>query len=303
MTPRLTIGITTRNRPGALDACLRSLAAVASLAPEILVYDDGSEPSAETAMGGRHPGVRFLRGTLGCAGGRNVIAREASHEFVLQLDDDTLLFDAAAVTEALAAIAADPAIGAIAFAQANRDGTRWAASMQPSPVMFPAVVNTFIGFAHLVRRSTFLELGGFRDLFEYFGEEKEFCLRLIDAGRCTVYLPHALIAHVTDPGTRDARRYLRLVSRNDCLISLYDDPFARMLWMVPARLALYFRMRRGWKIHDPGGAWWVVRELARHFPRVWRDRRPVRRATLDRWRTLRARPEPYGSVGDRRASA
>jgi GT2 family glycosyltransferase len=165
--------------------------------------------------------------------------------------------------------------------------------MQPAPAGEPVVVNNFIGFAHLVRRSAFLDLGGYREIFGYHGEEKELSLRLLDAGRSIVYLPDARIAHVSDPASRNVRAYLRLVSRNDCLNSLYNDPAERMIWMVPARLVLYFRMRRGWKIHDPGGAWWVVREIVRCLPRVWRDRRPVARATLKRWRALRAHPERY----------
>jgi GT2 family glycosyltransferase len=292
MTPRLSIGIQTRNRPDALRACLDSLGRVAHLEPEILVFDDGSEPPASAATGAASR-VRVLRGTGAAAAGRNRIVREATGEFVLLLDDDTMVLTADAVTAALNAIAADPAVAVIAFAQANADGTPWPPAMQPSPASEPAVVNNFIGFAHLVRRSAFLELGGYRDIFEYHGEEKELCLRLIDAGYSIVYLPQARIAHVTDPRSRNASKYLRLVSRNDCLNSLYNDPPERVIWMVPARLALYFRMRRGWKIHDPGGAWWVVREVVRCFPRVWRDRRPVSRATLRRWRTLRAHPERY----------
>jgi hypothetical protein len=42
-------------------------------------------------------------------------------------------------------------------------------------------VASFIGFAHLVRRDVFLALGGYREDFVYLGEEKEFCLRLLDA--------------------------------------------------------------------------------------------------------------------------
>jgi GT2 family glycosyltransferase len=165
--------------------------------------------------------------------------------------------------------------------------------MQPSPGDDPCVVPSFIGFAHLLRRDLFLRLGGYREAFVFYGEEKEFCLRLIDAGHATVYLPDALVSHLPDAATRSRTRYLRFVSRNDCLNALYNDPFARMLWMVPARFALYFRMRRGWKIDDPGGAWWIAREIVRLLPRVWRERRPVSRATLDRWRSLRAHPEPY----------
>jgi len=293
MTSRLTVGVTTRNRPDALAACLRSLETIAPLSPQILVYDDGSEPPVEGRARAAQSSVRVLRGTAGTAAGRNWIVREAAHEFVLLLDDDTLVLDAAPVIEALATIARDPAIGAIAFAQANPDGSPWPVAMQPSPAAEPSLVNAFIGFAHIVRRSLFLELGGYREIFRYQGEEKELCLRLIAAGKLVVYLPQSRIAHVTDPGARDLRRYLRLVSRNDCLNSIYNDPLLRMLWMVPARMALYWRMRRGWRIHDPGGGWWLVREVARSVPVVWKDRRPVSRATLTAWRALRGGTRRY----------
>jgi GT2 family glycosyltransferase len=155
-------------------------------------------------------------------------------------------------------------------------------------------VRSFIGFAHLLRRDTFLQLSGYRESFVFYGEEKEYCLRLLEAGYQTVYLPDALVAHVTEGTTRDARRYLRFVSRNDCLNTLYNDPLARLLWMLPARFALYFRMRRGWKTADPGGGVWLFRELARQFPGAWQARRPVSRATLRRWRALGSSVVPYG---------
>ena len=93
--------------------------------------------------------------------------------------------------------------------------------------------------------------------------------------------------------TRDRRRYLRCVARNDCLNTLYNDPLPRLLWMLPARFGLYFRMRRAWKIDDPWGGAWLARDLLARLPRVWRDRRPVSRATLARWRDLRNRQTAY----------
>jgi GT2 family glycosyltransferase len=151
----------------------------------------------------------------------------------------------------------------------------------------------------MVRRDPFLGIGGFRANFEYYGEEKELCLRLLDRGYTTLYLPAAPIAHVTDPRSRNLRKYLRLVSRNDCLNSLYNDPLTRVVWMVPARLYLYFRMRRGWKVHDPGGAWWVVSDLVRHLPETLKLRHPVARATLARWQRLKTAPEPWPAMEPR----
>ena len=48
---RLTIGITTRNRPEALQRCLRSLTVVAHLSPEVFVFDDASSPSVGDQIG------------------------------------------------------------------------------------------------------------------------------------------------------------------------------------------------------------------------------------------------------------
>jgi len=209
------------------------------------------------------------------------------------LDDDTRLLSLESVESAIRVMRSDARAGAVAFAQAESDGRPWPERMQPSPVRAPSVVSSFIGFAHLVRRAVFLELSGYRESFEFYGEEKDFCLRLIDAGYQTIYLPQALVAHVVDGASRDRRRYLRCVSRNDCLNTLYNDPLWRLVWMLPARFALYFRMRRTWKIDDPWGGAWLARDLVSRIPRVWKERRPVSRATLARWRALRSRPAAY----------
>src|SRR4029079_14358658 len=142
--------------------------------------------------------------------------------------------------------------------------------------------SVFIGFAHLGRGAVFLELSGYRESFEFYGEEKDFCLRLIDAGYQTIYLPQALVAHVVDGASRDRRRYLRCVSRNDCLNTLYNDPLWRLVWMLPARFALYFRMRRTWKIDDPWGGAWLARDLVSRLPRVWKERRAGSRGSAPR---------------------
>jgi GT2 family glycosyltransferase len=294
MRPALTVGITTRNRPDALAACLASLAMIAHLEPEVLVFDDGSQPQVDAPV---HV-IRDER-SPGYIVGRNRIVREAAGEFVLLMDDDARLIDGAAVDEALAVLRGDPGVGAVALAQAEADGRPWPATMQPSAAQVPSVVPSFIGFAHIIRRDGFLALGGYREAFGCYGEEKEFCLRLLDAGLHTVYLPHALVAHVVDPNSRDRRRYLRFVARNDCLNSLLNDPFTRLVWMLPARYALYFRMRRGWKIRDPWGGVWLLGEIAGRLSEVWRARRPVSRETLKEWRALRSEPRLYRGSGVR----
>jgi GT2 family glycosyltransferase len=293
--PKLTIGITTSNRPESLARAISSLTLLAGLTPEVLVFDDGSVPPVNVAPPGLD--IRVLRDDTspGYIVGRNRMMREALSSYVLLLDDDTRLVSADAVHRALAVMRDDPAVGAVAFAQAEADGTPWPAQMQPASVGTPSVVASYIGFAHLLRRDVFVALGGYREAFVFYGEEKEFCVRLLDAGYKTVFVPDALISHVPDPAGRDRRRYLRSVSRNDCLASLLSDPLLRALYVIPARVALYLRMRRHWGIADPGGLSWLLAEVSRTGFRLLRqgERKPVAWRTIRRWRSLRRRPEPY----------
>jgi GT2 family glycosyltransferase len=295
MAVRLSIGITTRNRPRALSACLASLELLRPLDPEILVFDDGSNPPADVAIATSPLRLQVLRASAspGYIVGRNRLVQAASAPAVLLLDDDTRVISRESVERALAVLERDPSVAAVAFAQAESDGRPWPAAMQPSAVDYACVIPSFIGFAHLVRRATFLSLGGYREDFIYYGEEKDFCLRLLDNGLRTVYLPDALVAHTPDPAGRDRVRYLRFVARNDCLNALYNDPFPRVLWSVPARFLLYFRMRRAWGIPDDWGWLWLAGEVIRPASRIFFRRRPVARRTLQTWRALRLTPEPY----------
>jgi GT2 family glycosyltransferase len=306
----LTVGVTTRNRPESLLRCVRSLSRLGELISQVVVVDDGSEVPAAEALAGLPPGLAGRTTCLRQAGGRGYIAARntivsiASTPYVLLLDDDTLVIEGAPLARALAVMHAHPTTAAIACAQAEADGSPWPAAMQPSQATYPCLVAAFIGFAHIVRRSAFLELGGYRESFHFYGEEKDFCMRLLEAGHQVVYLPDALVAHVPDPSGRDQSRYLRYVIRNDCLCAMYNEPLPMALVSVPLRLRRYAAMRRHGGVRDAGGLTWIVRELTAAIPRVWRDRTPLRWRAVREWRRLRraAPPFPAGAADPREAA-
>ncbi|HEX2343243.1 MAG TPA: glycosyltransferase family 2 protein [Vicinamibacterales bacterium] len=295
----VSVGITTRNRPESLNACVASLALAADLIEEVVIFDDASEPAAAvkipTALTGR---VTILRDASapGYIVGRNRLIQRAVAPFVLLLDDDTQILSRESIAEALDVMRHDTSIAAVGFAQAEADGRPWPAAMQPAAAAYPCFVPSFIGFAHVLRRDISLALGGYRDSLRFYGEEKEFCLRLLDAGYRVAYLPGARVGHLADPVGRDQTLWLRYVIRNDCLSALYNEPLTRVMWLLPARLARYFRMRRAGKIVDRGGVFWILRELAAQLGDVRRHRRPVKRATIRRWRALRASPPRLTNV-------
>jgi hypothetical protein len=238
--------------------------------------------------------VRVLRDerSPGYIVGRNRIVREARREFVLLMDDDTIVLGREAIASAVAVLEGDERAGAVAFAQAERDGRPWPEAMQPAPGVAPAIVAAFIGFAHLLRRDLFLSLGGYRESLVTVGEEKEFCRRLLASGHHVVYLPDARIAHVQDPASRDAIRLTRYTIRNDCLMSLYNDPWPMVACALPVQLWRYRRRVAGISGGDPGGLRWLLGELRRTWPAVRSGRRPSSWQTVRRWRELR-RGRPY----------
>jgi GT2 family glycosyltransferase len=294
--PRLTIGITTRNRPEALARCLESMRLATHLSPEVIVFDDGSSPAASAqiaAMSLAIP-VRVIRddSAPGVIVGRNRLVEAATSDAVFLMDDDAALFDNDAIERALRVLASDDGIAAVAFAQANRLGEPWDERMQPALGREACYVPAFIGFAHLVRRDIFLRFG-YRETFEFYGEEKDLCLRMLDAGLRTVYLPDALVMHEPDPGGRSKQRYLRYVIRNDCLNALYNEPLRRLVWLLPARFALFFRMRRALDVSDPWGWAWIARGIFVRSGSIVRDRRPVSSQTIELWKRMRRETVRY----------
>jgi GT2 family glycosyltransferase len=298
-TERITVGIATRNRRESLLRCLASLVLIDDLIEEVLVVDDTSDvPLGDLALHAPASIAGKMRvitqpGRQGPIVARNNTARLARTECVLLMDDDAYVIDAGAIRRGVELLTRHRDVGAVAFAQAEADGTAWPAAMQPAMATRTCRVPAYIGFAHLLRRSVFLRLGGYLEPLHFYGEEKDYCLRLLNDGYAVVYVPEARVAHVPDQSGRSAARYLRYVIRNDCLSALYNEPLPLPLATVPLRLLRYAAMRRKGGVHDNGGLRWILGELAGAFPSVWRDRRPVTWRTLMRWRRLRASPPPF----------
>jgi GT2 family glycosyltransferase len=293
----LTVGICTRNRRASLLRGLRSLRHAAAVTDRVIVVDDGSdvpvEPGLREELGDdAPPGLTVLRSERSASPtvGRNRIAREARTPWILYLDDDAVLLSAESVRAGIAVLERDPSVGVIAYPQADLAGTLLPAGAQPSAATEPALVRAFIGFAHLVRRDALLAVGGYREVLEYLGEERELSLRLLDGGYRIVYLPAHPVAHLADAAGRDPRRFLHLTVRNDVLGALLNEPLPLALATVPVRLWRYFPMRRGWGGDDRGGFRRILRAVGGALPHVRRERHAVRWQTLREWQRLAASP-------------
>jgi N-acetylglucosaminyl-diphospho-decaprenol L-rhamnosyltransferase len=219
--PELAVVVVTYNALPYLERTLESVAG-----QETVVVDHGSTDGTLDVVRERFPQARLVeQANLGLAAGWNRGVRETSAPYVLVLNSDAWLVDAAA--ERLVAFAEQrERAGFVAPRLRNPDGT-----LQRSVRAFPTswrlateyfflrklaprsrFLNGFYGggFDHdevrqvdfakaaafLLRREAFDDIGPFDEEFFLFSEETDWCYRLHEAGWEVLFYPGAEAVHV-----------------------------------------------------------------------------------------------------------
>jgi len=211
--PGISIIIPTRNRKGQLERCMRSLVDVKypNSCMEVIVVDDAStsevspflQPFREEfeARGIRMQIIRNAE-QQGVAACRNTGARAAQFEVLAYIDSDCVASPSWLVE--LAPVLQDESVGAIggmirAYERESMLGryedvrSSLFMGMQAQqmrlegPLMYLATANL------LVRKALWEEVGGFAPLT--FGEDVDFCRRMLAGGSRIVYVPRGLVYH------------------------------------------------------------------------------------------------------------
>jgi len=234
VTPAATIVITTRNRQELLAKCLRAALQQSALC-RIIVVDDASEDGTTEMLRDEFPTVHHLRSNLpiGPCAQRNRGVGLAETEIVFLIDDDTELVSPATVEQTLNEFN-HPLVSAVAipFVNVLQDQAVHTSAPDREQVY---VGYAFVAAAHAVKRAEFLAVGGYREPLFYMGEESDFCLRLLAAGRVTRWGAADKVHHFQPPGRISwaADYYGR---RNDVLFSWQNVPFPEVLVRLPATL-------------------------------------------------------------------
>ena len=281
-----TIVITTRNRRD--DLCRAIESALGQTVPvNVLVIDDHSSDGTVDAVRQRYPNVHVeSRPTAaGCIVRRNEAARIATSDYIFSIDDDAVFSTPRVVEQTLGDFDADPRIAAVAIPCI--DIVKSDQLRQPLPDRRGVYVTSeYIGTAHAVRRDLFLKLGGYREMLVHQGEERDFCVRLLDAGYF-VRLGTADPIHHFESPMRDLRRRDRLGQRNNVLYAWHNAPAIDL----PVHLlgttfkTLRFGVRYGTPIrtahHVAIGYWDCIRFASTRLPvsrAAWRLNRSLRKA-------------------------
>ena len=218
VAPTLSYCVVNTNGRADLMTCLDAIERThpAGMEQEVLVLDNASTDGSAEAVRARGGDVRLI--ALGRRAGKaendSTLLREAEGRYCLLLNEDSELREGAAAA-LVAALDADPSAAAAGAQLLDSDG-------EPVPCAwrFPGLATALAGalFLHrlltvqsgggetrsvdwaqssalLVRREAAEEVGYLDPAFFVYYDECDFCKRLADAGRRTLYVPGAEAVH------------------------------------------------------------------------------------------------------------
>jgi GT2 family glycosyltransferase len=181
------------------DTLQRNLAVLVELVErtgcELIVVDnasaDGSRQMIEAVLQCR-VGTRFLASgvNLGVAAGRNAGWRLAERDFILNIDDDTLI-SAGAVATMLAAMQGRPEIGVLSPRIVHAASGIAQFSFEESD----PILSNFHGACHMVRRRAIETTGLNDEACRFGGEELDLSIRMRAAGFELGYAADATVLH------------------------------------------------------------------------------------------------------------
>jgi len=283
-TASIVVGIATHNRPDVLRKAIGSALHQSFVPLRVAVIDDASSDETQTLCHD-FKSVSWERWEQGrgYVRARNRMMMSAGEDYYVSLDDDSWFVQGDEIAIAVDFLDRHPNVAAVAFDILSPDRP------QQVPRGARRSVAMFIGCGHILRLSTVKKLGGYTEFPGMYGaEEKDLCLRLIDAGYQIVKFDGVHVWHDKSSLARDIPRQHRSGVCNDLTLTLRRVPLAFLLpalaWKVPSHIA--FALRTG-----------LLRPCLRGFrdfvfaaAAVWRARHPVRLSSMVRFRALTRSP-------------
>ena len=210
------------------------------------MIDDGSTDGTPEFVHDRFPKVTLISSELsqGYVVQRNRGARLARAPFIFSIDDDAVFSTPHVVEQTLAEFSA-PRVAAIAIPYIEPlSGNRL---LQRAPSRDRVwVTDSFIGTAHALRRDLFLQMHGYRETLVHQGEERDYCIRMLDRGWVTRLGSSDPIVHYESP-RRDFKRMDYFGRRNDILFAWHYVP---LRWFPLHLAATSFNgVRSAFRVH------------------------------------------------------
>ncbi len=222
--------IATKDRPERLRKTLMAIAGLGDHAAaggaEVIVVDNNSRERGilprRLSSGIDVREIRLSVNEGAAARNRGVALADSSSEWVVLLDDDSHPDDTSFPSVLAQAPADVAALSADIFLPPPRHGS------QGAPRESGGLPEVFIGCGVAIRRSVFLDLGGYDRTFNYYAEEYDLAARIIAAGHRVRFAPEFTVHHAKDASRRDMNLIVsRLVRNNGWVAARYAPDEAR----------------------------------------------------------------------------
>lgn len=225
-TVELSVIIVNWNTRDLLADCLASIyAGVGDLSVEVIVLDNASTDGSAAVVREQFPQVRLIESceNLGFARGNNIALRQATGEYLLLLNPDTVVVDDA-LTRLVAALAADPSLGAISPQLIYPDASPQASSgdfpclrnelpllRRPSvrsPLLTASYHSALIpvdwakGACLMIRRRAWEQVGQLDEEYWLYTEEADWCYRARQMGWEIAVVTDAKVVHIEQAAAR-----------------------------------------------------------------------------------------------------
>ena len=194
---------------------------------------------------------------------RNEATLAAASDFVFSIDDDAVFVSKNTVLRSLECFK-DEHVGAVAMPYVNVNISEHIYHASPDDGVLRATY-TFTGTAHAHRKDLFLKLNGYRPYLFHWGEDRDYCLRLMDAGYRVAVGVSEPIKHFTSP-KRDSKFQNVFLYRNQILFASLNAPalYLPVLWLFATVWSLVDGLRSGMPLVLLKGLWLGYRDSVRY---------------------------------------
>ncbi len=277
---RVAITIATRNRLADLK---RTLAVVAALEPapdELLITADGCSDGTPEFVREHFPLARLtVNGVArGSTASRDAMFRAAESDLIVILDDDSYPLDSDFLSRTPAFFEKHPRLAVLSFSQRSDETP---VSLTTADFGATHLAGTYVDCAAMLRKSVFIELGGYPAQFRIAYDEPDFSVRCVCAGWQIRYEPSLTFRHHYSSAQRSELRMHQTHARNEIWSVIMRCPAPQLFMVAAFRAARQFtyacRRGFGWALREP--QWWlacvagVPRCLAERHPLPWRKYR------------------------------
>jgi GT2 family glycosyltransferase len=290
--PLVSIVIVNTNELRHLERCLPALFRQEYPEFEVLLVDNASTDGSRQWVEREFPQVRIVRNAqnLGYAGANNVGFEEARGEVIAVLNPDTAV-SPEWLTELVAAIEADPAVGLATpkIVQMDRPnvinacgndvtftGLTFCRGLDEPADSYPLAdrVPAVSGAAFVIRREVLDLIGPFDESFFVYFEDTDLSLRAQLAGYACLYVPQAVVQHQYVFKLSPRKCFFQERNRYVTLLRLFR--WRTLACLLPA-LALSEVIVWGYLVlRGPRTMWAKVKSygaIALVLPQILRDRR------------------------------